>query len=324
MVWIARVVAALLVLTLVVVAGFRIAALTREDQALQAVLPPEGQLVETSAGGIFVQSAGHEDGQPVLFAHGTGAWSGLWRPVLDRIGAEGYRAIGFDLPPFGFSARDPEGAYGRVRQAERIVALVDALEVAPLVVAHSYGAGPAMEAVMRAPERFAGIVVVDGALGLGSHEEPGSLPVWLRPKMLREALVALTATNPLLTRTLLTPLIHRDDAATDAVIEVLQRPMMRQGSTEAFAEWLPFLMVPPVDALSTRAESYSALEVPVIYLWGDRDTVTPLAQGEELAALHPDARLVVLEDVGHIPQIEDETGFVRALSEALEALAPRN
>ena len=373
MVWIARVVGALFVLALVLVAGFRIAALTREDQALQAVLPPEGQLVETSTGGIFVQSAGPEDGQPVLFAHGTGAWSGLWRPVLDRIGAEGYRAIGFDLPPFGFSARDPEGAYGRVRQAERIVALVDALrrdrqvlrrtwklpvsageggyfnlndqealntqlsqllsrgvplvdalEVAPLVVAHSYGAGPAMEAVMRAPERFAGIVVVDGALGLGSHEEPGSLPVWLRSKMLREALVALTATNPLLTRTLLTPLIHRDDAATDAVIEVLQRPMMRQGSTEAFAEWLPFLLVPPVDALSTRAESYSALEVPVIYLWGDRDTVTPLAQGEELAALHPDARLVVLEDVGHIPQIEDEAGFTRALSEALETLAPRN
>ena len=324
MVWIARVVGALFVLALVLVAGFRIAALTREDQALQAVLPPEGQLVETSTGGIFVQSAGPEDGQPVLFAHGTGAWSGLWRPVLDRIGAEGYRAIGFDLPPFGFSARDPEGAYGRVRQAERIGALVDALEVAPLVVAHSYGAGPAMEAVMRAPERFAGIVVVDGALGLGSHEEPGSLPVWLRSKMLREALVALTATNPLLTRTLLTPLIHRDDAATDAVIEVLQRPMMRQGSTEAFAEWLPFLLVPPVDALSTRAESYSALEVPVIYLWGDRDTVTPLAQGEELAALHPDARLVVLEDVGHIPQIEDEAGFTRALSEALETLAPRN
>ena len=324
MVWIARVVGALFVLALVLVAGFRIAALTREDQALQAVLPPEGQLVETSTGGIFVQSAGPEDGQPVLFAHGTGAWSGLWRPVLDRIGAEGYRAIGFDLPPFGFSARDPEGAYGRVRQAERIVALVDALEVAPLVVAHSYGAGPAMEAVMRAPERFAGIVVVDGALGLGSHEDPASLPVWLRSKMLREALVALTATNPLLTRTLLTPLIHRDDAATDAVIEVLQRPMMRQGSTEAFAEWLPFLLVPPVDALSTRAESYSALEVPVIYLWGDRDTVTPLAQGEELAALHPDARLVVLEDVGHIPQIEDEAGFTRALSEALETLAPRN
>jgi len=306
------------------VAGFRIAALTREDQALQAVLPPEGQLVETSTGGIFVQSAGPEDGQPVLFAHGTGAWSGLWRPVLERIGAEGYRAIGFDLPPFGFSARDPAGAYGRVRQAERIVALVDALEVAPLVVAHSYGAGPAVEAVMRAPERFAGIVVVDGALGLGSHEDPASLPVWLRPRMLREAVTALTATNPLLTRTLLKPLLHRDAAATDAVIEVLQRPMVRQGSTEAFAEWLPFLMVPPVDALSTRAESYTALEVPVIYLWGDRDTVTPLAQGKELAALHPEARLVVLEDVGHIPQIEDEAGFVRALSEALETLAPRN
>jgi pimeloyl-ACP methyl ester carboxylesterase len=53
--------------------------------------------------------------------------------------------------------------------------------------------------------------------------------------------------------------------------------------------------------------------MPVFVIWGDRDTITPLAQGERLAAITPKAELLVMKQVGHIPQIEDAGQFNQLL-----------
>jgi pimeloyl-ACP methyl ester carboxylesterase len=62
--------------------------------------------------------------------------------------------------------------------------------------------------------------------------------------------------------------------------------------------------------------------MPVVALWGDRDTVTPLAQGQRVVGLVPGARLVVLPGIGHIPQVEGPAAFNDALVAALASLAP--
>ena len=64
------------------------------------------------------------------------------------------------------------------------------------------------------------------------------------------------------------------------------------------------------------------LMLPVVALWGDRDTVTALDQGRRVVSLVPGARLVVLPGIGHIPQIEDADAFNRALVEVLGGLSP--
>jgi pimeloyl-ACP methyl ester carboxylesterase len=53
--------------------------------------------------------------------------------------------------------------------------------------------------------------------------------------------------------------------------------------------------------------SYKKLTMPVFVIWGDLDTITPLAQGERLAKITAGAELSVLKKVGRIPQIEDAT-----------------
>ncbi|MCB1341801.1 MAG: alpha/beta hydrolase [Pseudooceanicola sp.] len=316
--WIVRIVAVLLLLAIAVPAGFRLAAALRETGA---ELPNGGRLVETATGRVFVIESG--TGPAVLFLHGTGAWSALWQPTLAAVAAGGYRAIAFDLPPFGFSDRAANGDYARAAQAERILALLQALEVRPVLVAHSFGAAPGVEAVMTAPDAFAGLVVVNGAVGLGDHERARKLPWLLRPLWLRETVVAMTATNPLMTRRLLAGLLAVKETATPEVVRLLQRPMTRDGSTRTFAEWLPVLLVPERDALGTRPEKWSGLAPGTELIWGDADTVTPLAQGEVLAALAPQARLAMLKGVGHIPQVEAPGAFREALLAALGRIAQR-
>ena len=59
------------------------------------------------------------------------------------------------------------------------------------------------------------------------------------------------------------------------------------------------------------------MKLPLFLIWGNRDSITPLDQGQRLAKLVPGAELAVLRGVGHIPQIEDPEGFNRLLLAAI-------
>jgi hypothetical protein len=63
--------------------------------------------------------------------------------------------------------------------------------------------------------------------------------------------------------------------------------------------------------------------MPVVVIWGDRDTITPLEQGQRLAGLVPGAQLLVLDGVGHIPQIEAPQRFNDLLLKVVDGLRRR-
>ncbi len=310
---------ALLVLSLI---GFRIAAEIRETQPFGQALPEDGRLQPTDDGTFFLLEAGQPGDPPVLFAHGTAAWSGLWHPTLKVVAGAGFHAAGFDMPPFGWSEHPDDTDFSRTRQAERIVALLEALDTKPIIVAHSIGAGPMAEAVLQRPDLVSGFVIVAGAIALGSHEAPKAVPLPLRSEMVRIYATAATASNPWLTGPFLRGFIHVKEAATPDRIALLREPLQRDGYTKALSHWIPTLLATPVDAISTRAETWQALDLPVVLIWGSEDTVTPPEQAETLRDLIPGAELVMLNDVGHIPQIEAPAVFEGALLQALRGMSP--
>ncbi|MFD7732455.1 alpha/beta fold hydrolase [Kitasatospora phosalacinea] len=58
--------------------------------------------------------------------------------------------------------------------------------------------------------------------------------------------------------------------------------------------------------------------VPVLVVAGERDGMIGTAPARLVAALHPDARLVVLPGVGHRPWVEDPVGFAALVGEFLD------
>ena len=76
-------------------------------------------------------------------------------------------------------------------------------------------------------------------------------------------------------------------------------------------------------AASANPSNYASINLPTSIIWGDRDTVTPLAQGQQLKRLIRGSELIVLENVGHIPHIEAPAGFYDALTKSLRAIAAR-
>jgi hypothetical protein len=53
--WSARILLTLLLLVVVALAAFRLAAAFRETATREALAPPSGRLVQTSSGGVFIR-----------------------------------------------------------------------------------------------------------------------------------------------------------------------------------------------------------------------------------------------------------------------------
>ena len=325
--WILRLVGVLLALLVLWIGGSLVAAVVRESGP-QPQPPAEGRLVPTEHGAIFAQIRGPETGQPVMLIHGTAAWSGFWTPVAQRLAKDGFRTIAVDLPPFGYSDRSRDGAYSRSDQARRLNALIRNLNLQNIIiVGHSFGAGATVESVMYSPSLFRGIVLVDGALALPPDGEDyaaePSLLRWAMSELLvTETLVASVVTNPLLTRPLLASFLYNKEAASAEQAEILKQPYARPGTTKAYAQWLALLMTDRA-ALSADIGNYRLIGARTALIWGDKDQVTPLAQGRQLNRLIRNSRLTVLDNVGHIPHIEAPDGFYDVLLKELRFIAAR-
>jgi pimeloyl-ACP methyl ester carboxylesterase len=295
----------------------------REIRNAHDAAPPGGRYRKAGDIELFVQEAGPADGPAVLFIHGTGAWSEAWRGPMEMLAKQGIRAIAIDLPPFGYSERPANSRYGKEDQGRRIVAILDALQIPrAILVGHSFGGGPTVEAATLAPERVRALVLVDAALSVAdanADKVQGSalLSMFLAVRPLRDSVVAAFLTNPLFTRRLLQGFIDDPARATDEWVALYQRPLAVEGTTAAVGAWLPALIGPSTGAASENSATYRALTMPVYLIWGERDRITPLAQGEELAHLVPGAELTVIKQVGHIPQIEDADAFNEVLGKVI-------
>ena len=306
----------LLAILVVALVGFRVAAGLREtDEGRPAGL----RMAPTPLGEVAYASAGPEDGPPILLVHGTAGWSDFWSEVSDHLARQGWRVIAVDLPPFGYSERDLQARYDRTSQAVRLATLLsDQSDRPAVVVAHSFGAGAATELALRAPGRVRSLVLVDAALGELDPGEasPGLAQRALGTRWISEPVTSATITNPLLTGTLLRSMIARTETA-ERWVETIRRPMRRSGTTRGYAAWLPSFLASDDGGWSRRSERLAAIAMPVELIWGEADTVTPIAQGEALARLMRARALRRLPRVGHIPHIEDPAGFLAALEAAI-------
>jgi pimeloyl-ACP methyl ester carboxylesterase len=185
-----------------------------------------------------------------------------------------------------------------------------------VVVGHSFGAGAATELALRHPDELKGLVLVDAALGQFDAKGEGAAAKTLGFIPFAQVVTSAAVTNPAALEPLLRSMIARKEKAASWV-PVLRQPMQREGTTAAYAAWLPNLFSKDDGSMSRRSENLRTIAVPVSLIWGEVDTVTPLAQGRHIAELTRARSLKVLPGVGHIPHIEDPEAFLAALDSAL-------
>lgn len=295
-----------------------------ERETRESAAPETGRFVQAADVELFIQEMGPPDGPPVLFIHGTAAWSEFWRETMTPLADAGYHCIAIDIPPFGFSQRPATASYGNQAQGSRIVGLMDTLELQSVtLVGHSFGGGATMEAALMVPDRIDALVLLDvGGLNLGippgGHTDTTSaLSRFMQTPAIRNPLFAATASNPLLTKTITATMVLDAEVVTPELKSIIRKPLVLEDATSSFADWLSYVLTVQEHSLTSDPANYRSLTMPSLVVWGDSDTVIPLAEGEYLASILPNARLSVMKNVNHIPYLEDNRAMLEIIFDFL-------
>jgi len=170
----------------------------------------------------------------------------------------------------------------------------------PLYVAgHSMGARVAMEMWRLAPVRVIRLALLD----TGIHPFVEGEQV----KRLERMKLAYSKGMRALAEDWLSAMVHPDRIADTKLMGLLSA-MVERHTPEIHERQIQALMSRP-DARPLLAD----ITCPTLVLVGRQDPWAPLAQHEEMVALLPNARLVVIEDAGHFAPVERPAEVVAAL-----------
>ena len=258
---------------------------------------------------VHVRDEGpRDDPVPLVLLHGTSAslhtWDG-W--VADLKGQR--RVIRFDLPAFGLTGPNAQNNYTLEAYVHWVESMVDAMGVQNFVlVGNSLGGQIAWATAAAMPQRVRQLVLVDAS---GYPAEAQSIPIGFRiarlPGLRRLAEVVLPRG---VIQASLRNVYGDPSKVTPELVDRYYELTLRAGNRRALAYRLD--QQQQVDVVQGLA-AIRALNVPTLILWGGKDRLIPVENGHRFAADIPGAKLVVFDDLGHVPQEEDPQRTVQAL-----------
>lgn len=129
---------------------------------------------------IHYVDEGPRGAPPVLMLHGEPSWSYLYRTMIPVFTAAGLRAVAPDLPGFGRSDKPVRRAdYSYTRLVRWMAAWLDAVGLRDVtLVCQDWGSLIGLRLVAERPERFARVVVANGALPTGDMRIPLAFRTW--------------------------------------------------------------------------------------------------------------------------------------------------
>ena len=233
----------------------------------------------------------------VFFCHGAGGNKDQWRLQWQALKAEGYSLVAWDLMGHGDSARPRDDqAYAWPELVADYLAILQRYAGARnLIVAHSFGTGLSLSALLAKPT-----VTINAALLLGTQlHRPAvsgglmALPAWI-----------LEWLRPVLAKGFRERAWH---ATADPALVAYEEKLTERNRLHMFkaltknAEW------PDADLIPT-------LVLPVSVLAGDSDGLTPASGGQDLAGQLPNADFQVLEACGHQLMLEKPDAVLKAFN----------
>lgn len=176
-----------------------------------------------------------------------------------------------------------------------------------LMVGTSYGGNLALEVVATAPSRVAGLWLMGCVPGPPGDPDGGRL---------RNARVRRGEFDAIVNE-LATMIAHESGSHADEAVSAFRR-MARRAGPAVFLRQNTSLL-----GRSDRRAGLACIGCPTLLVWGREDRFAPLSTGLEMSGLIRGAGLVVLDECGHLPTLEQPEATVALGREWLASLATK-
>ncbi len=243
-------------------------------------------------------------GPPLLLVHGYLMGRDLWMYQTIHF-RERFRVIVPDLRGHGDSDRTV-GSYAPVQHAADLAELITGLDLPPVAVTGwSMGATIVAGLYRSCPAQIRGLALVSGPVRfpIGPDYAFGRTP-----EAHTRFLAAIRSDYPALVRTFVRSLFHRP--VGDATIDWVERTALRVPGWVALDQW-------EGTGRTDFGDVLPSIQVPTLVLHGRQDARIPWQAAEWTAKRIKGSRLVLWDEVGHTPFIEDQVTFNTALEDWL-------
>jgi 3-oxoadipate enol-lactonase len=242
-------------------------------------------------------------GRPIVLIHGYPFNRSLWSEQVTALSSS-YRVIVPDLRGFGETDASAETATMN-RMAQDVAQLMDHLEIPQGVIGGlSMGGYVALAFYKQFPSRVRALVLAD-TRAQADTEEAKQTRAQQAEKALSEGMAGIA--DAMLPK-LLTP--ETVSKRPDIVKRV--RDMMLRTKPEGAAAALRGMA-----EREDQTSSLSQISSPALILVGAEDAITPVADSEKMHQAINGSRLVVLENAGHVSNLERTDKFNEALLDFL-------
>lgn len=287
-----------------------------------SALDPELQFVAVEGQRLAYRVSGSAGKPPMVLLHGMAETSAyFWRGLIAHFQHD-YHIFAFDLLGHGDSSK-PLFGYGIPQQARLVHGALDALGLSSsqvVMVGHSLGGIIAARLCANYPDSVKALVLYDvplprGAVGNLRVLLPG-IPVraWLPLSLMLLPGAALFATV-LPFRKIIGWLLyawgipHRRDQIQDDLLDQAVR-----NSRFSIAETIPRAFL-----LEDVVRDLHKICARTLVLVGDNDVVVPLKMAQDCTGRIAGARMVVIEQAGHVALIDQPDQFNTAVESFLQA-----
>ena len=249
--------------------------------------------VELSAGRIHYETAGPEDGRPLVCIHGYMMASSLWRPLNGLLAERGLRCLAPTWPLGSHSEpMRPEPELTMESAAALVAEFLAALDLDDVIVLGvDTGGAIAQLVAVEHSDRLGGLVLA--SCDAFEHFPPPILKPFIAAARLGGVAFA-AALAPLRTRVgrirAYGALAHCD--LDDLAREWLSSPLSQRGVRHDLRRFTASLAT---ETTLRAAERLAQFERPALIAWSADDEFFPLDDATRLAAALPNSRLDVIE-----------------------------
>jgi pimeloyl-ACP methyl ester carboxylesterase len=265
--------------------------------------PPLLRIDEVSVGRHRISTLSMGSGPDVLLLHGLGGTRASLFQTAAALSPH-YRVHVPDLPGFGSSSKPAFGGYNAAWFAELMLVLMDERGIpSARLIGNSMGGRVAIEMALVAPERIEALALLCPAVAWirrALHPIVRLLrpEFGLLPHAFRRSLVASQFWGLFYDRDVLDP------AVGELMVDEFRRIYQTAGARCALLASARNIYLEAPFGRNGFYPRLSTLTMPALFIWGSHDPLVPVAFARHVAQWLPDAEQVVIDNCGHVPQVE--------------------